>query len=589
MAADPFRWRPPEPAPIDSTDFSNTLDDRVADWPDWWPPLDRRANLEWRARIITHCDRDTTAAGRIRKICADEPLFWAAGFAAVFEPRLAAVGRPATIPFIPFGFQARLIDRMVESIRDRHDLTIVKSRDLGATWIFLMIMLHHWMFRPGFAALVASEKEKLVDERGNMSTSFEKLRFMLYRQPQFLKPAGFDRDQHDKNLILHNPEMNSSIAGSATTSNVGRSGRYAVVAVDEYAAIPSGKQVEIESSTSDAAFTRWFISTPRGPANQFARKARQHHANRIDLHWSEHPVKGMRAWCELGWNEQAGRFLPGKVRSPWYDYETLVKRKEQAPWQHAQELDLDFSGSAETLFDSVVLKHWRDTSDEPLDESLHRHRPDGAPALIVWERYRDGIEYLVSLDPHGGSEGGVGSGAAIHVWRLPEFVQVAEYQGWPGLDMLPSLLYHLGRRYGWAALAIESNIGKAAINDLMAGHIDREGLEGSAGSILNQYPHDRIMKHIGVDGKETDRYGIHTNATTKPHMVWTLAEPMIRRQEMTVRGHRTIDQLSGFRQAGAKLHNPDGDDLVLSMLVGVYAWRYAWRPSAAGSLPFAVS
>ena len=579
-------WRADLPAPHKWTpgDDQDRRLDAISDirWPDYYPPLDsRRDNLVWRAKETALSLQNPKRRALHKELCRRDMLYWWAGWCWLYETR--STGEIGTIlPFVPYDYQLVIGRELENAIKEASDIATPKSRDMGLTWISLLTLQHRWFFNDGFTALLASIKQEFVDELGSSNTLFEKLRFNLKRQPSWLVPVGFDWKRHSKFLLLINPERRSEIEGTTTTGEVGRAGRYNVVMLDEHAAIPKRVAMEIEGATADAAASRWYVSTPRGDQNLFFQKCHDNRTRRVDVHWHLHPNKGYQAWGELV--ERDGKLIPGRIRSPWYDYE--VANRDQPEWMIAQELDINFSGSIDTLVDPLVLKYWRDTAPEPIETRYVKHRFDGEAALLIWEHPIPGCNYLVCFDPSGGTRTGSHTGG--HVLKLPGLEQVAEYEGRLGIDQLKTLAYLLGREYNWAWIAVERNIGLDVLTGLLKGHIDRDGMLGEADARVNAYPKKRIVLYTKRDGTQTDELGIPTTQQTKQFMVYTLLEPTIRNRDCEIKGLRTLSQLAGFREEGIKIHNPDGDDLVMAYNIGLYANRFLGRGNIGSPVPFMV-
>lgn len=549
-------------------------------WPAGYPPVESfRANLEWRYRVMRNAKNDPSYALALTELCRRDMGFWWAGFCWLYEVRNDR-DAGAVIPFIPWDYQRKIGADLASAIHDRADICIPKSRDMGLTWIALLTLLHRWLFQDGFTAILASLKEKAVDQRGNMSTMFEKLRFNVEKFPPWMLPTGFDWNDHDKNLLLKNPANNAGIEGASTTGDIGRSGRYNVILLDEYAAIPASDQLLIEASTADAAASRWYISTPRGDQNNFFKKANSPSTRRRDVHWFEHPYKGYGAYCEVSY--QDGIVRRGRVRSPWYDRE--VKRRDLPEWIIAQELDISFTGSVEGIFDSRAMQIMRDSVFDPMEKRFADHRQDGEAALLIWEHPRAGQEYIIGADPSGGTAGG--SHTAAQILAFPGLRQVAEYQGRIGLDVLPTLLYYLGKMYNWAYQSVENNIGVEVLSNLFNGHIDRRGIINKRDERVPPYPPQRLIRHTKNDGTVTETLGVHTSGQTKHFMVYSLLEPAIRNGDLELCGLRTISELQGFRDEGVKLHNPDGDDLVMALAIAMYGHRFLPRATFRRPAPF---
>lgn len=221
-------------------------------------------------------------------------------------------------------------------------MLIDKSRDMGASWLCLAAMLWFWLFVEDTPLLAASRKEQYVDEKGNPDTLFWKVRYLIARQPGFLIPPVDDRILH-----LGNRQNGSSFDGESTNADLGRGGRRKAILLDEFAAVENG--TEILASTADATPCRLFNSTPKGRGNAFADVRFSGKVQVLTLHWKDHPEKGKGAALVTEDGKQ-------RWTSPWYDGECSRRTSRK---EIAQELDIDYLASGDSIFDLDVLQHIR--------------------------------------------------------------------------------------------------------------------------------------------------------------------------------------------------------------------------------------
>jgi hypothetical protein len=211
----------------------------------------------------------------------------------VYEPRAPKFKE---IIFIPFEHQKKIFTELDNAYKNKGDLFIEKSRDLGVSYTVLAWILHRWLFEPGFSALVGSRKESEVDNRLNTSL-FGKLRFMLYSLPKWLAPAGFKKRFHDSHMKLINPENGSVIEGESANPNFGRGKRASVIFADEIFFWPFMQ--ESIRAMYDSSPVRFFVSTP--DKNAFAKRFVESlkSQNRVlTIEWKEHPFKTLEWYNE---------------------------------------------------------------------------------------------------------------------------------------------------------------------------------------------------------------------------------------------------------------------------------------------------
>ena len=246
--------------------------------------------------------------------CAASASYWIKYYGWLYNPNAKA---PYDVfPWIPFQFQEELIDYIQEGIEKavdlsvpfREDVILPKCREMGGSWATCAVYSHDWQFNNG-TFLVLSRKEEEVDQIGNMDTPFEKLRFLLKRQPDWMLPQGFEWKKHSMGMRLINPN-GGHIGGDAMTPSAGAGGRVKSIMFDEMAKVRDGKDFKAWDSLSLTANHRVGISTPEGSKNKFARLARNEdneNATVINMNWWKDP----RKMVDYSW-------IDGKLSSPWF-------------------------------------------------------------------------------------------------------------------------------------------------------------------------------------------------------------------------------------------------------------------------------
>lgn len=317
-------------------------------------PKSYRANLAFRRDMVkAGCEEEETADD-LWAMCARDPLFYFNTFVWTFDPRKS----PPVIPFITYPYQDDAFRRMF-GVLGQEDLLIEKSRDMGASWMCLLVFQHQWHFREMQSFLCVSRNEDYVDKKGNPKSLFWKLDLVLSNLPPWLRPMVKRSGLHLENL-----ENGSAIDGESTTGDVGRGDRRRAVLLDEFAAFGVDEGYKALAATGDATPCRIFNSTPQGTGNAFYDMHETDEVAKIRLHWSQHPEKA-RGLYQTG-AEGSARVIDktfsfpsgypflrdGKLRSPWYDRE---EKRRPIPLLVAQELDIDFLGSTYQFFDKDAL------------------------------------------------------------------------------------------------------------------------------------------------------------------------------------------------------------------------------------------
>lgn len=332
-------------------------------------PKSHDENLDFRKEILTRALPRYREHQRVRsdlmRMCAEDSLFWFNAFCWIYEPRQAVSGQPV-LPFLTYPFQDDLILNIEDAIADGHDLPIVKSRDMGASWIACAVFLHKWLFKAMCSFLLLSRKEKLVEDARNSDALFWKLDFLLRGPPGggmgarglpgWMKPPDYER----QTMMLYNPTNGSVMNGESSNVNAGAAGRRTATLIDEHARMENSHQVN--AATRDTTRCRLFLSTYQGIGDGFHAMCERQRNRLIVLHWPLHPLKRKGLYTSDGGQ---GRIkvldaenppppdypyiADGKLRSPFYDIECARASSVQ---EIATELDCDPIGSAYQFFDS---------------------------------------------------------------------------------------------------------------------------------------------------------------------------------------------------------------------------------------------
>lgn len=328
-------------------------------------PKDMAKNVAFRKYILDLAETSLDYQQQLFIACKRDILFFANTFLWVYEPRQSMV-----YPFITYPFQDRTIAVMSRDIGKR-DMGIEKSRDMGATWVFLSVFFHEWIFKKRRAFGLVSRTEDLVDKRDDPDTLMWKIDFHLLNLPGWMVPP-VNRGK----LSLKNLSTNSTITGYSATADVGRGGRKTAFGMDEMAAFRIDDGYAVWASTQHVTDCRIAVSTPKGLAGVFADTLsnKQSEMTKISMHWSEHPQKKLGLYQsiddhvqiideEYDFPEDYGFIKDGKLRSPWYDEQC---RRHPVPQFIAQELDIDYGGSGFPFFNGTVIeRHMRDYVTDP--------------------------------------------------------------------------------------------------------------------------------------------------------------------------------------------------------------------------------
>src|SRR5262245_14205431 len=204
-------------------------------------PKDPIENLHFRRWVLRRCRKDDHFRLAIYEACRTDILFWVNCMVWQFNPRKKEWPGEAA-PFITWDFQDRALLKkpnvpwpgdsedldgdagLLWAIEHDQDLVIEKSREMGASWLCLLVMYWLWLFHPRKKFLCISRNEASVDEPGEPDSLFWKLDFVWKYLPDWMRPRGWRAKSRQK-LSFVNPENGSAITGQASTGKAGVGGR----------------------------------------------------------------------------------------------------------------------------------------------------------------------------------------------------------------------------------------------------------------------------------------------------------------------------------------------------------------------------
>jgi hypothetical protein len=229
-------------------------DELRAAWRAWLKKV-----VAWRDYRHAACATDEVQRQAELMLCARSRAYFMTIWGTLHEPRRrkSAVGDP---PFIPFAKQVDLLDQLELGMQaeegDDQDVIVSKCRDVGATWTFATAAVHDFLFVPDSIIGCISYKQEYADS-ADMKSIMAKVRYCLYRLPEWMRPTG--KDLRDKTNLLKNYKNGNEIFADSTTSDsmVGARGSWALF--DELAKHEHGKGAW--SGTASAFDTRIGVST----------------------------------------------------------------------------------------------------------------------------------------------------------------------------------------------------------------------------------------------------------------------------------------------------------------------------------------
>ncbi len=360
-------------------------------------------NCHFRRFVTNECLRDPKIRQAVAAYCAQDILFFINTFLWQYNPKSIGDGSLETGPFITWDFQESALmsqdedaPGMLWCIEHQKDLIIVKSRDMGASWLCLIVILWIFMFHKRKKILVISRNQEAVDRPGDSDSLFWKLDFAIRYLPTWMSKSV------DRRKLGFSHENGSIITGQATTSKSGVGGRAYLMFIDEFSQID--EDYDVLHRTSDTTSCRIFNGTHLGTSTAFFElsdpmSAAGSYIKRLYMHWTQHPDKRrglyrfnpVRREIELldptyphrhdyafeRDGSPTGGFLPG-VRSPWYDEQVRRKGNSRAV---AMDLDIDPRGAIDQFFNALTIHYLKREFCIPpvFDGDLEYDRDTGKP------------------------------------------------------------------------------------------------------------------------------------------------------------------------------------------------------------------
>ena len=523
-----------------------------------------------RANLLQAMDLDPAVAAAERELSQRDIFHFIENHVWIYEPRPGIVNKMGlkvnTFPLKLFDYQRDIINNICEHIDSGRDLLIEKSRDMGLSWLVLIIFTWYFLKNEGGNDfLIGSRKMDYVDKKSARDSLFEKIRFVMYNLHPALLPPGFSKLKHDNVGLLANAYSGNYMRGESNNANFGTSGRYKAILVDEFAKWEETDE-SAWTSMGDSSPCRIAVSTPWGMGTKFAQLRFSGAIDVMTVHWSLHPFK------RIGMYEDEY----GKKKSYWYDLE-VERRKDNPNANISQELDIDYLQSGTPYFDNRILSKrlqqleirppilksysWKREDENKVEIYPH---PAGeikileAPVYPNHWKYR----YIISADVAQGLE--KGDESAFYVFDRVEKRDVCWYSGHITTDAFALLLITIAKWYYNAWIAPEANNNGHAVIQKMK-------------PIYEKIMHQREFQYeYDVD---LGRLGWITSSVTRPIMLSQLRELIEQNQD-------GISDIKFFKQSLTFIYNKAGkpeaasgklDDCVLAQ--GIKFQLHQWVPA----------
>lgn len=358
-------------------------------------PEDVQENLDYRLWLRKKGVSKGAKAfqdGEIRK-CEEDIFYYVNSYVWQVNPQHLGHERG---PFILWDFQKEVLrDALEVAVVGRRDTLWEKSRELGASWLALILCDYLCLFHTWKKFLCLSHNAEAVDKTADSDSLFWKLDFMHSELPAWMREGIRKRKMGFSYGRTH-----SILTGQASTIRSGVGGRATLILLDEF-----GRQRDDYAILGDTADTgpRLIVSTHYGLSTAFYELSRREGIHKVVMHWSQHPEKNRGLYRhdqETNRTEVIDRGYPyasdfnfvqdgtpaggpfPSYRSPWYDSECVRRANSRDVAMH---LDIDPQGSQSQFFDpreiNILIQKY---AQEPWWTGDIEYDPDtGRPIRLV--------------------------------------------------------------------------------------------------------------------------------------------------------------------------------------------------------------
>jgi hypothetical protein len=350
-------------------------------------PTDFIDNLKFRKQLRQACVTDDSKRQRIFAACKADPLFFFQAFCWLYEPRPKkgddGKDLPQVFPFIAWDHQVPIM-RLIHENLGFNDIGIEKSRGEGMSWIIVLFATWEWIFNDMASIGLVSKDENSVDNPDDPDSLMWKIDFLISKMPRWMvgdKDVDWKRDRGKH--VIKNLRNGATISGYAATANVGTGGRKKWFGMDELSKFPRPQDKAAMASTQHVTNCRMVVATPNGADGEYYKMMHEPSGSlaRGKMHWTDNPSKNRGLYRLVNGRAVAidpenplppsyqamsqdvlelldrlrkrGYQVDKTIRSPWYDRE--CDRPAATPQNIAQELDIDYGGSAFRIFGDDCL------------------------------------------------------------------------------------------------------------------------------------------------------------------------------------------------------------------------------------------
>jgi hypothetical protein len=351
--------------------------------------------------------------------------------------------------FTPWPWQLALLYNWQHGLEDKFYHVILKSRQLGVTWLACFYALWLAVTQEGTNVLILSYKE------GAAKVLIRRLKIIFNRLPDWIKGDLKINNSTEVVEFRHgdSPEVFSRIEALPSTVDSGRSEATTLVILDEWAMHPYAEDnfsAITDSLGGEGAVIG--ISTAKGAAGTFANNFKAAISKSSEfipwfIDWSQHPDRDQE-WYD--------RTLRGKIASQGPDIgKRDMYQEHPRTWQEA------FVSSGTQVFDTQILMQMVSVAAD--------HPPIN---VIVEEGIREWVEpiigrdYVIGVDCAEGLVDRDYSTAIVRDWRTG--VHVATLRGRWDTREFGRRLATFAEKWNNAFVGVERNGPGLAVIDALA-------------------------------------------------------------------------------------------------------------------------
>lgn len=313
--------------------------------------------------------------------CHSDPLYFIKNYVKIQHPV------EGDILFTPRPYQ----ERMIENFHNNRFNIAMLPRQVGKTTIVAAYLLWYAMFHMDKTILIAAH------QFSGASEIMHRVYHAYQAMPDFIRCGA--TTENKQSLSFDN---GSRIIATATTEKTGRGLAISLIYMDEFAFVDRRIAHDLWTSIAPTLSTGGaciITSTPNNSDDLFAQLWR----GALDRGGDRPGTNDFMPYT-IEWDEVPGRNAEFKAK--------MIAQLGESKFR--REYECAFISESDTLINQIVL------------ESMKGRDPILTTGAVKWYKEPEvGKSFIVSLDPAIGIGGG--DNAAITVWQLPEFEQIAEW------------------------------------------------------------------------------------------------------------------------------------------------------------------